>query len=116
MPRRKTAEGYVLDAVMQYLAAKKIFAMRMNSGAMKIDNRFLRFGSPGMADILAFVKAGDAAADCWDRWMVVPYWIEVKAPKGKQSEAQKAFQKVVEEEDHRYILARGIEDLERAGL
>jgi len=38
-------------------------------------------------------------------------WIEVKAPKGIQSELQRSFQLQVESHGHRYILARSLEDV-----
>jgi len=39
-------------------------------------------------------------------------WIEVKAPKGVQSELQKSFQKQVEDHGHRYAICRSVEDVE----
>lgn len=113
--RKRTPESYVLNAVMEYLAAKRIFAIRMNSGAVKLDNRFLRFGSPGMADVLAIQQCqGYGAYETFTKTKV--YWLECKALGGRQSELQKAFQNRVEAEGHIYILARGIEDLQAAGL
>ena len=96
----KTPEGYVQGAIMDWLAAKHILAFRMNTGTAKIENRFIRFGTPGMADILAFAKDGTVT------------WIECKAAKGKQSEVQKSFQRQVEENGHSYILAYSINDVE----
>lgn len=107
---KKTPEGYVLNVVMDYLAAKRIFAMRMNSGAL-LDSRGIpvQMHLPGTADVLAIRRGG------------VPFlhevcWIECKAAKGKQSELQKSFQRQVEELGHTYILCYGIDDLENAGL
>ena len=37
--------------------------------------------------------------------------IEVKSPSGRQNEAQKAFQKSLEEAGGRYILARSVDDV-----
>jgi hypothetical protein len=105
MVRKRTPESYILSAVLDYLAVKRVFAVRMNSGAMKVDNRFLRFGAPGMADILAFNRDGD---------LFMPTWIETKAPGGKQSLLQKQFQKMVEDEGHQYIIAYGIQDVEKS--
>jgi hypothetical protein len=122
--RRRTPEGYVLDAVMDYLAAKKIFRVRMNSGAIKLDSqngrtRYFKGHEAGTADVLALniVHTGEREL-CRDREIVYwePVWIECKADKGKQSDLQKQFQEKVEAEGHKYILAYGIEDLEKAGL
>lgn len=105
-----TPEGQVLRSILDYLAVKRVMAFRMNTGAVKIDKRFMRFGTPGMADILAFYKI-DECTMCGS--IILPLWIECKAGKGKQSEAQKSFQEMVEAEGHTYLLARSIGDVER---
>jgi len=51
--------------------------------------------------------------DDWGVWQARFLWIECKTPKGKQSEAQKSFQIQVEEQNHTYIVARSIEDVEK---
>lgn len=104
----KTPEGFVLDAILDYLQAKRILAFRMNVGTARMGSRFVQFGVPGMADILAFGPAESYVQP------VIVMWIECKAPKGKQSELQKSFQHLVEENGHRYIIARSIEDVEAA--
>ena len=111
--RRTTPEGYVLDAVLQYLAAKRIFAMRMNSGAIRLESqngrtRYFKGHEPGTADVLAIKNFGYEGHQ--------PYWIECKSDKGVQSLKQKEFEARVMAHGHNYILARGIEDLEEAGL
>ncbi len=106
---RMKPEAAVLRACLDYLAAKHVLAFRMNTGAVKIDKRFLRFGVPGMADILAFPveRNGNAFfARC-------PLWIECKAEKGRQSDVQKSFQLLVEEHNHDYRIVRSIEDLQK---
>jgi len=107
--RSKGPESVIQHSILDYLAAKHIFALRMQTGALKIDQRFVRFGTPGCADILAF------PAVCFPKnvrrvWQVV--WIECKAAKGRQSDLQKSFQRQVESIGHIYILARSIEDVE----
>ena len=103
-------EGPIQAAILQWLAAEHILAFRMQVGAVKLDNRFVRFGTPGMADILAF----PAWHDCGKARMGSVVWIECKAEKGKQSELQKSFQAQVEREGHRYLLARSVDDVEAA--
>lgn len=114
---KKTGEAAVQAAILEWLAARHILAFRMQSGATvstyKGKTRMFRYGTPGMADILAF-----------DHWFMeqglghghfiykAPIWIECKALKGKQSELQKSFQSQVEADGHRYIIARSIEDVE----
>lgn len=94
-----TPEGALQKTILDWLAAKRIMAFRMNTGAVKTDKRFFRFGVPGMADILAFPDYGDTSG---------VMWIEVKAGT-KQSELQKSFQQQVEAAGHRYILARDLD-------
>ena len=48
-----TPEGAVLDAVLDLLAAEHVTAWRMNTGAVKVETRFIQFGVPGFSDILA---------------------------------------------------------------
>jgi hypothetical protein len=52
-------ESEIQKAILQYLAARRILAWRMNTGAVKTETRFFRFGSPGMADILAAPQSLD---------------------------------------------------------
>lgn len=96
-------EAAVLRACLDYLAAKHIWAMRCNTGAVKTDNRFFRFGIPGMADVLAIVpmKGG----------LFMPVWLEMKAEKGRQSLLQKSFEDDVLDRGMKYFLVRSIDDL-----
>ena len=83
---------------------------RQNTGAVvseyKGKQRFMRFGTPGMADLLAFVNSPFAG--------LIVHWLEVKTATGKQSELQKSFQNQVEAAGHRYSVVRSIEDVETA--
>lgn len=92
-------------AILDWLACRRIFHWRNNSGAMvseyKGKSRFMRFGSPGSPDIFAMHKG-------------VCYGIEVKAEKGKQSDAQKEFQLRFEAAGGVYIVAKGIDEVEKA--
>lgn len=106
-----TPEGAVQNTILDWLAAKHILAFRMNTGAVKTDKRFFRFGVPGMADVLAFTKERIETACNGTIEGVVPVWIECKAPSGRQSELQKSFQQQVEAEGHIYIVARCLEDV-----
>ena len=115
-----TPEGALQKTILDWLAAKRILAYRMNTGAVKLDDRFMRFGVPGMADILAFPMQMPVSgmvcefgkspifkrAFVHDRFVV---WIEVKTAIGRQSPLQKSFQTQVEAAGHRYILARSLD-------
>jgi len=109
-------ESAIQRQILDLLAAKGILAFRQNTGAMsgsyKGKKWFMRFGVPGMADILAFQKRPSNDVYCHkeaDR--ITPMWIECKAPKGKQSELQKSFQAQVEVHGHRYIVAHDVDDV-----
>jgi hypothetical protein len=111
-----TPEGQILNAILDYLAFNKIWHRRMNTGAIKTEKRFFRFGSPGMADVLAIVSRHlvgvTSEGDDWQGWVPHPVWIEVKTTKGQQSLAQLSFEEEVSKEGHGYLVARSIEDVE----
>jgi hypothetical protein len=101
MSRRKyTAppEGCIQRAILDYLAARHILAFRMNTGAVNVENRVIRFGIRGMADILAFPLGRNGRQRT--------LWIEVKTEKGKQPPYQKSFEEQVVAAGHTYIIAR----------
>lgn len=106
MPRRQTPESSLLKACTDLLSAEKIWHLRMNTGAVKYDRRFIRFGLPGTADILALWPS-----ECKCGFSTIPLWIECKAPTGKQSLKQLIFQRSVEEANHTYLLIRDVDEL-----
>jgi len=104
--KQQTPEGALLRLALDWLAAKRIFSLRMNAGVLRNPaGRPVQFGVPGQADILAFPR---------DAMAIVPTWIECKAPGGKQTELQKSFQAKVEAEGHRYFVVRELSELEAA--
>ena len=127
--RRTTAtEAQISKSIMEWLAAKHIFALRMNSGTAlatyKGKTRAIHMHAKGTADILVLPRKREGflttlaipngfSAD-FKRWIIHPLWIEVKDAKGKQSDVQKSFQAKVEAEGHRYAICRSIEDVEAA--
>lgn len=119
-PRMK--ESQIQRAILDYLAARGVLAFRMNSGTMISSyggkTRRVNFGVPGMADVLAFsiVEVRDITRGGIGNVYPEPrvLWIECKAAKGVQSELQKSFQRQVEQHGHRYVIARGIDDVEQA--
>lgn len=119
------SETAILRGILAYLAARHVLAFRMQTGAdmreYKGKKRRVRYGVPGMADILAFarVRISLTTLDYPSGKPIlsdlpVCIWIEVKSATGKQSELQKSFQKQVEEHGHLYVLARSIDDVEAA--
>jgi hypothetical protein len=114
-------ESQIQKAILDYLAARHVMSFRMQVGAFSSEykgkKRFMRVGTPGMADILAFPRKliCDNGNDKWDM-TPFPLWLEVKSDTGKQSELQKSFQAQVEAEGHGYAIVRSIDDVEALGL
>jgi hypothetical protein len=110
MKRKQTPEGALQRLVLDWLAAKHIFSLRMNSGTLiNPAGRPVTFGVLGMADILVFRQPMECPYDVSHQRVC---WIELKAPKGKQSDLQRSFQAKVESEGHRYLLIRSLDELE----
>ena len=109
--RPEALESDVMRAVVDLLNAERIWWMRMNTGAFPLEyetssgarrHRFFRVGKPGTADIL-----------CTPQLYGFPgiLWIECKASRGKQSDAQRRFEAEVVSHGHFYLLCRGSDDL-----
>lgn len=97
--KKPSSEHATQTAILQYLALKKIFSWRNNTGAIKTqEGRFLRFGAVGSPDIFA-VQNGKV------------YGIEVKADTGKLSDMQKDWGDRFSQSGGVYIVARSIDDI-----
>lgn len=95
-------ESDIQRAIIEFLAFKRIFHYRNNSGAFKRDDgHFYRFGAKGSPDIVCVLEGRFIG-------------IEVKGPTGRQSDDQIEFQRRLEEAGGRYILARSIDDVMNA--
>ena len=70
---------------------------------MDHNNKLVKFGLQGSADIIGLMKPHG-------RFLA----IEVKTEKGRQSESQKRFQRMIEDMGGLYILARSPEDVIKA--
>lgn len=104
-----TPEGAVLDSIMDYLQAEGVLAFRMNVAAVKLDDRFVRFGVVGMADILAIPTVSGLYRGyrcCW----TVPLFAEVKSATGRQTAEQKSFERQVTDAGAEYAIWRSVED------
>jgi hypothetical protein len=99
-------EAAVLRSCLEYLRLRGVVCWRQNSGALTTPSGgFMRAADiNGVADIIGLLPSGRFLA------------VECKSLRGRQSEAQRAFQAMVEGSGGLYIIARGIEDLEREGL
>ena len=97
-------ESDIQRSILDYLAMRRHFFFRCNTGAYKTEHgSFIRFGSKGAADIFV----------CANGRMI---GIEVKTASGKLSPDQEAFGKALEAAGGIYIVARSIDDVQAAGL
>jgi hypothetical protein len=95
-------EGDLVKIVLMNLGKffpNDVRAWRNNSGSTKVDNRFIVFGVPGQGDISGILKDGRRIE------------IECKFGKGRQSEQQKSFQKMIDNFNGIYILSYTWEDV-----
>lgn len=68
------------------------------TGAVRADDRFIRFGQPGSPDILGCLKGRFVGIEC-------------KVGKDRQSTVQKNFEAAISRNGGVYILARSIDDV-----
>jgi len=93
------SETQLVRACIQYLALKRIFHYRNNSGALKTETGgYVRFGAKGSPDIVVVVKGQYIGIEC-------------KTEKGKQNPNQKEFQKALERAGGKYLLIRDVQEL-----
>ena len=129
-------EKHVQRAILDWLAAERIWHIRLNTGAFSgVHNgkrRFVKFGVRGMADIIAFPQSriilppGTYEMRMHDRilkslmvnsgteldsFFPFPVWIEVKTVDGVWSQDQQLFANAVRERGMKYILARSLDDV-----
>lgn len=121
--RLKPTEAETQKAILEVLTAHHIFAFRLNTAGIKVDQRFFRAHSlgKGAADILAFPRSLRIPAHVTHsdlglstRWIggaPSVWWIEVKRPGGKQSAEQRTFQQSVECEGHHYLLVDSVDQI-----
>lgn len=94
-----SSEKYVQRAVLDYLALKRIFHWRNNSGALRTERGgFIKFGAVGSPDIFAIHNG-------------VIYGFEIKDVKGRLSDGQKVFQEGMNKAGGQYIVVRSIDDV-----
>ena len=106
IPPASPPEALVLGACIDYLRLRGHFVIRVNGGAFETNRGgYVRcVDIPGVADLIGLTFDGK------------PLAVEVKSSTGKQSEAQKMFEKNWIYRHGVYVLARCIEDLQEAGL
>ena len=97
-------ESQTQRAILDYLAHKKRFCWRNNSGAFKTDRGgFYRVGTPGSPDIICVIEGQFVG-------------IEVKDEKGKLNHNQVAFKEQLEAAGGKYVVARSVDDVIEGSL
>ncbi len=102
----KQLEKEIQLAICDYLALKKYFFWRQNTGAVWDKDRFRsmpKYSINGVPDII-LIKEG------------IFIGLEVKQPKGKQSDNQKVFEKLCTANGAEYHIVTSIDDVVRLGL
>ena len=100
-------EAGLIRDVLEYLAIRKIWAYRQNTGTLRgASGKLVRFGSKGCPDIIARLKPTGS-----NRGSGRVLWIECKSKTGKLSEAQEAWRAKAEKHGDVFIVARRLEDV-----
>lgn len=107
IPRHQQApaprESTVLSQCLAYLSICRIPCWRLNTGALPVGKRFVRFGVPGSADILGVIPpSGRALA------------VEVKRPGGRISPTQVAWLDLFRSAGGLALVVHSIEELRLA--
>jgi hypothetical protein len=85
--------------ILEYLEIKRIFHYRNNTGSfVSPTGGYYSFGATGSPDIICVING-------------IYTGLEVKRPKGKQSENQKIFQDNLEKAGGKYYLVYSLDDV-----
>ena len=89
-------EAQLQSSIIEWLYLHDIFHWRNNTGALKIGNRFVKFGFKGSPDIICVYRG----------WFI---GIECKSATGRQSANQEDFEKKLKEAGGAYLLVKNID-------
>lgn len=84
----------------EWLAMNRIFAWPNQTGAAKIDGRFVHYGKLGSGDILAVLPPNGRHAE-----------FEAKTGQGRQQKGQKEHQRMIASQGGLYLVFRSVNDL-----
>lgn len=85
----------LVKATLQALSMRNdVYAWSNNTGALRVGDRFVRFGHPGSSDILGVTSDGRI------------FCAEIKTGKAYQSKQQKEFEKIITLYGGRYFLVK----------
>lgn len=104
MGGNKSAEHSKLvnEILLAFGSRRDLTLWKNASGAVKIGERFLRFGLKGSPDIIGIADGGRFVG------------IEVKTGTARQTPEQKLFEAMVFRRGGLYVLARSLDDVEKA--
>lgn len=107
--KREPLESEIQAAVMDYLSLKKRFFYRSNNIPVFDTTRGVyrampKYSMPGLADVTVITDGGYAV------------FLEIKRPKGRQSEDQKAFEKLCKKWGCEYHIVTDVSQLKELGL
>lgn len=91
-------ESAIQKQILLYLSKRGIWHRRFNSGIANMGGRYVRFGTPGLPDIMARTKQSIV-------------WIEVKQPGKYLTVEQRAWKAECEQFGDVHITARSVEDV-----
>ena len=96
-------ERAIQNAILRAFGTRRNLRLwRANVLAARMGDRFVRAGVPGQADLTGILPDGRRLE------------IEAKSERGQQTEDQRNFQRMIERFGGVYVLARSVEDVQRA--
>ena len=96
-------ERAIQNDILRAFGSKRWMRLwRANVLAARMGDRFVRAGVPGQADLTGILCDGKRLE------------IEIKSDRGRQTEDQRNFQRMIERFGGVYVLARSVEDVARA--
>lgn len=101
MKNKLPLEHEIQSAILDYLNLIHVMAWRCNTGAIKLGNRYVRFGKKGMADILGILPNGKLLA------------IECKRPGGRMTLEQEQFINDIKENNGVAFMADSLDTVMR---
>jgi hypothetical protein len=99
-----TSEAHIQYSILAAWGSHpRLRLWRANTGVAQMGERSVRFGVPGQADISGLMLPDGRRLE-----------VECKTAKGRQSEDQKRWERMITAMGGLYVLARSLEDVDRA--
>lgn len=111
MKKLYPTERQTQQAIIGYLKYKGWYVQRMNSGAIRTENRLIQLAEKGTPDIMAFKLLSGAVTDT-----CAILFVEVKRHGNKPTPSQVEKMKELESYGATCLVAESVDDLESAGI